>query len=602
MLTIPLRKDVPENQTWNINAIFPSLQAWEAAFQRAEKEFPEMQKRYQDHLGDNPETLLSWLQQIQVVDQNLMMVVQYAYLFFSVDTTNPESAAMFDRASGLAGRCGAAVAFDEPEMMEIGFDKIKRWMKENQQLAEYFHYFERLESKAAHVRSGEVEVLLNQVYSPFHTASATHGILVNADLHFKPAADSDGKKHAVTHSSMRELLSSPDRKLRRNGWKNFADGHLAFKNTMANCISAGMKQDIFYAEARGYISAVEASLDNANLPVEVFHNVIAAFKANLPVWHRYWDLRRKALGLSKLHVYDTYATLKDAQVEISYEQAVNWICEGLQPMGGEYVEIVHKGATTDRWVDRAINQGKRFGAFSYGVKGSQPFIMMSYDNSIYGLSTLAHELGHSMHSYHTMRIQPYLYTQYGLFAAEVASNFHQALVRDYMLKNQSNPDVRLAVLEEAMSNFYRYFFTMPMLAQFDLEVHTRLQKGESVTADSLNKMMAGFLREGYGKDVVVDVERDGCLWAQFSTHLYSNFYNYQYTTGIAGAHALAAGVLNKKPGAVEKYFSFLQAGGSNYPLEVLKLAGVDLSTPEPVHQAFKDLDGYVTELEKLLVG
>lgn len=229
-----------------------------------------------------------------------------------------------------------------------------------------------------------------------------------------------------------------------------------------------------------------------------------------------------------------------------------------------------------------MNKGKRFGAFSYGVKGSHPFIMMSFDDSIFGVSTLAHELGHSMHSYFTCQNQPFVNSQYGLFAAEVASNFHQAMVRANLLKTHPERDFQLSVLLEAMSNFYRYFFTMPVLAMFDLEMHERVERGEALTAEVMNNVMADLLEAGYGPNVVVDRERDGCLWAQFSTHLYSNFYAYQYTTGISGAHALAEGVLAGAPNAVENYRAFLKSGGSLYPADALKLAGVDLTTPDPI--------------------
>ena len=253
-----------------------------------------------------------------------------------------------------------------------------------------------------------------------------------------------------------------------------------------------------------------------------------------------------------------------------------------------------------RWVDSAMNKGKRFGAFSYGVRGSQPFIMLSYDNSIYSLSTLAHELGHSMHSVYTNKTQPFHYSRYGLFLAEVASNFNQAMVRDHLLKTQTARDVQLAVLQEAMSNFYRYFFTMPSLAMFDMEMHARVERGEALTASLMNNSMAQVLRLGYGPNVEVDTDRDGCLWAQFSTHLYSTFYTYQYTTGISGAHALAGGILAGKPGAVQAYLAFLSSGSSLYPLETLKLAGVDLTTPAPVEQTFRVLESHVARLEELL--
>ncbi len=367
MPDIPARKDVPEDQTWNVAAVFPTRQDWEDGFKKAALLFPALQQQFEGHLGDSPEILLDWLEKKQPAFQLFLRLEQYAYLNYSVDTSNPEGSEMYGRISSLGADCAAAFAFEEPELMSIGFEKIKSWIKQNPNLALYAHFFDILERKAAHVRSSEVEVLLSQVQDPFQAASEIHGILVNADLHFKPAIGTAGEKSEVTHSKTRELLTSSDRKLRRNGWKSYADGHLAFKNTMANCLAAGMKQDAFFAKARRYSSSLEFSLESVDLPVSVFHNVVNAFKANLPVWHRYWDLRRKVMGMKKLSVYDTYAAFSDKKVDIPYNQAVEWISAGLQPLGREYVEIVRKGATSDRWVDRAANKGKQFGAFSYGA-------------------------------------------------------------------------------------------------------------------------------------------------------------------------------------------------------------------------------------------
>jgi len=247
-------------------------------------------------------------------------------------------------------------------------------------------------------------------------------------------------------------------------------------------------------------------------------------------------------------------------MDIPYEQAVEWIAAGLKPLGEDYTAVLKRGALEERWVDSVMNKGKRFGAFSSGIKGSHPFIMMSYDGSLYSVSTLAHEMGHSLHAYQTGQYQPFVYSRYGLFAAEVASNFHQAMVRAYLLASHPEPDFQLAVLQEAMSNFYRYFFTMPVLAIFDLAMHERAERGEAMTADIMNNTMADILQEGYGPNVVVDRQRDGCLWTQFSTHLYSNFYAYQYTTGISGAHALAEGVLSGSADARGALPGLLESG------------------------------------------
>jgi len=285
---------------------------------------------------------------------------------------------------------------------------------------------------------------------------------------------------------------------------------------------------------------------------------------------------------------------------VTYPQAVDWIAAGMQPLGDEYVNILRRGALEQRWVDIYPNKGKRAGAYSYGGPGTHPFIFMSYNDDLFSLSTLAHELGHSLHSYYSWQTQPPIYARYTLFAAEVASNFNQALVRAHLLTTQMDRDFQIGVIEEAMSNFHRYFFIMPTLARFELEIHERVERGQALNAESLIQLMADLFAEGYGGEVELDVQRIGITWAEFSTHLYSNFYVFQYATGIAGAHALAEKILANEPGAVDRYLTFLKAGGSAYPLDALKQAGVDLTTPEPVEQTFAVLAGLVDRLAQLV--
>ncbi|MCB0152266.1 MAG: oligoendopeptidase F, partial [Caldilineaceae bacterium] len=492
-------------------------------------------------------------------------------------------------------------SFAEPEMMGLGFATLRAWLADSPRLAIYAHYIDNLERMSAHVRSAEVEELLGQVEDPFRTAANTHGILTNSEIPFAPATSEDGvEQFEVTHGSLGALLSSPDRTVRRTAWESYADGHLAYKNTMANALAAGVKQDVFRARARRYDSSLEAALTPPNIPTAVFHNLIATFRKNLPTWHRYWRLRRKVLGVETLHEYDIKAPLA-SHIDVPYRQAVDWICEGMAPLGEEYVSILRRGALDERWVDIYPNKGKRLGAFSYGGPGTHPFIMMSYNDDVFSLSTLAHELGHSLHSYFSWRTQPMIYGRYTLFAAEVASNFNQALVRDYLLRTNPDRDFQIAVIEEAMSNFHRYFFIMPTLARFELELHERVERGQPLTSSAMIELMADLFAEGYGDDLVMDRERTGITWAEFSTHMYSNFYVYQYATGISGANALAAGVLAGADGAVERYLEFLHAGGALYPLDALQRAGVDLSAPEPVDAAFAVLADYVTRLEGLLL-
>lgn len=299
-----------------------------------------------------------------------------------------------------------------------------------------------------------------------------------------------------------------------------------------------------------------------------------------------------------MHAYDLKAPLTEAKVEVPYGQAVEWICAGLEPLGEAYVEVLRRGCWDDRWVDRARNRGKRQGAFSSGAYDTQPFIMMSYADDVFSLSTLAHELGHSMHSYLTRKTQPYVYGRYSLFVAEVASNFHQAMVRDYLFRTEDDPDFQLALIDESMSNFHRYFFIMPTLARFELEMHERVERGAPVNASSMIDLTADLFAEGYGDEVVSDHDRTGITWSQFG-HMYMNFYVYQYATGISGAHALADRILSGVPGAATAYRDFLSAGGSVYPLDVLKAAGVDLTTPEPVERAFASMAEVVDRLERI---
>ena len=299
-------------------------------------------------------------------------------------------------------------------------------------------------------------------------------------------------------------------------------------------------------------SSLAAALEPSHVPPAVYHNVIRAFRDNVSTWHRYWRVRRKALGLVELKPYDTRAPVGESTLKVPYEQAVDWIAEGVAPLGEEYVQILRKGALEDRWVDVYPNRGKRMGAFSTGVPDTVPFIFMSYNDDIYSMSTLAHELGHSMHSYYSRKTQPFIYSNYGLFQAEVASNMHQALVRRHLLATQKDPAFQVAVIEEAMSNFYRYFFIMPSLARLELEVHERVERGGAITADYLNELMADLMMEVYGSEVAVterDRQRIGSTWAQFHTHLYSNFYVFQYATGIAGADHLVQRVADGDPHA-----------------------------------------------------
>jgi oligoendopeptidase F len=595
--SLPSRTEVPLEQTWDLASIFPTPTHWEAACNQLTEMLPTL-SAYHEQMGESPQKLLEFIQLFQEAGTLMGKINVYASNAYAVDTLDQEAAARNGQGRSLTAKFGAATAFFDPQLMQIGFPKLRQWMKDEPKLAFFAHYVEKLQKRQTHVRSGEVEEVLAMVNDPFFAATSIYNALNNAELTFQPAIASDGTLHEVGQASISALITHPDREVRRTAWENYCDGYLRFKSTMAATLTATIRQDVFNARARGYESSLYASLAPNNIPVEVFHNLVEVFKRNLPTWQRYWRLRKKLLGYDTFHVYDIKAPLTSKKPVIPFHQAVEWITEGMVPLGKEYVDILRYGCTEERWVDYARNKGKREGAFSSGSMGTRPFIMMSYADDVFSLSTLAHELGHSLHSYHSRLNQPFIYSRYSLFVAEVASNFNQAMVRRHLLKTQTSPEFQISLIEEAMSNYHRYFFIMPTLARFELELHNRAENGKPINADILIGLTADLFKEGYGDEVEFDRDRIGITWAQFG-HMYMNFYVYQYATGIAGAHALVDGILSGKPEAAQKYLDFLNLGGSMYPLDALQMAGVDLTTTEPVEKAFSVLAGLVERLEQL---
>lgn len=596
---LPPRSAIAPEHTWNAPSVFQTVDDWHAEYKALMEDLPGLGAAYQGRLADGPGTLAGFLDAYETLYGRVGKIVVYASMMSAVDSADQDAAAMAGQAMGAYSRVLAAAAFAEPEILAIGQDTIAGWLRSEPRLAPYAHYFDNVFRKQAHVRAVEVEEVLGMLADPFSSVAKTASLLANADIQFRPATTRDGQTLSVEQGNLLSHLLSDDRTRRQTAWESYTDGYLSFKNTFANNLATTVKQDVFMARARRHASALESALFPYNIPTDVFHRLIDTFRQHLPTWHRYWAIRRRALGVETLHPYDIWAPLTANRPHIPYLQAVDWISDGLAPLGEDYVAALRRGCLEERWVDIYPNKGKRQGAFSSGWKGTHPFIMMSYNDTLNALSTLAHELGHSMHSFLAWQHQPMVYSDYSLFVAEVASNFNQALVRAHLLATQPDPDFQIAVIEEAMFYFHRYFFIMPTLARFELEMHERVERGEGLSADSLIALMADLFAEGYGGEVHVDRERTGITWATFN-HLYANFYVFQYATGISAAHALAQGVLDGKPGAVEDYLSFLKAGDSRYPLDALQLAGVDMRTPEAVETTFGVLASYVDRLAGLV--
>ncbi len=596
--TIPAHGEIDPKYTWNAPSVFPTGEDWEAEFASVTASLAGLQQ-HRGHLADGPAVLADAVAAIENLVGRASKLHTYAGMSYAVNTNDAAAAKRRGRAQGLWGQVMAAIAFLDPESLAIGEATLRQWLAENTRLAYLGHYIDNLFRKQAHVRSAEVEELLGLSAAPAANVETTYSMLTDADFRFPPASTTEGVAQTVTQGTLSKILAGSDRNARRTAWEGYMDAYLAYKNTLVSNLLTSVKNNVFTMRARRHASTLEMALFGHNIPIEVFHNLIAVFKKNLPTWHRYWAVRRKALGVETLHPYDIWAPLTGSRPAIPYEQGLKLICDGLAPLGQEYVATVRRGCLEHRWVDVYPCQGKMGGAFSSGAPDTYPFIMMSYTDEVFSMSTLAHELGHSMHSYLTWKNQPILYSDYSMFVAETASNFHQAMVRAHLLETVRDPAFQIAVIEEAMSNFHRYFFIMPTLARFELEVHQREERGEGMSADDMIELMADLFAEGYGGAVHVDRPRVGITWATFG-HLYVDYYVFQYATGISAANALAQRVRNGGRAAAENYLRFLKAGDSLYPVDALKVAGVDMTTPAPVEAAFAVLEGIVERLERLV--
>ncbi|WP_100373493.1 oligoendopeptidase F [Bacillus sp. FJAT-45037] len=591
------RDQVPVKDTWDLEAIFSTDAEWEKEFQAVKSLYPEITS-YKGKLGESAETLFKALTEQDQLNERLEKLYTYAHMRNDEDTANSFYQGLNDRAMGLAAQVSQASSYMTPELLTLDEGMIEAFINEHEGLQLYKQVFDELKKERPHVLSEAEEALLAQASEALQTSSQTFGMLNNADLTFPTVKDEDGEEVEITHGRFISFLESSDRSVREAAFKAVYETYGKYKNTFASTLSGQVKRDIFYANVRKYSSARESALSQNHIPEVVYDQLVETVNEHLHLLHRYVELRKRVLGVDELHMYDLYTPLvADSKMKVTYDQAKELVQKGVEPLGKEYVQLVAEGFDK-RWVDVEETVGKRSGAYSSGAYGTMPYVLMNWQDNIDNLFTLAHEFGHSLHSYYTRANQPYVYGDYTIFVAEVASTVNEALLHDHLVKHTEDPKEKLYLLNHFLEGFRGTVFRQTMFAEFEQQIHELSANGEALTPELLTKTYYELNKKYFGEEMVVD-EEIGLEWARIP-HFYYNFYVFQYATGYSAAAALSKQILTEGEEAVTRYIEFLKSGSSNYPIEVLKSAGVDMTSAEPIEQALSLFEETLNEMERLL--
>jgi oligoendopeptidase F len=592
------RTEIPKEFTWDLESIFSRNELWEQDFQAIQNSLPELEA-LQGTLAQSGKALLAVLQQRDALFEKLERLYSYASMRKDEDTANSQYIGMADRAMQLVVRASTAASFIEPEILALPEETLNKFVQETPGLALYQQQLRDLNRQRPHIRSAEVEAILAAAGEISEAPESVFSMIGNADLKLPFITDEEGKQAELTLGNYMVYMHSTDRRVRKEAFEGMHETFLKQRNTIAATLAAQVKGDIFYTRQRNYATCRERALARYNIPVSVYDNLIKAVTDHLPLLNRYLQLRKRVLQLDEMHMYDLYVPIvEETESTITYQQASDTVVAALAPLGEKYVQTL-KQAFEQRWIDVYETPGKRGGAYSGGAYGTHPFILLNFQEKRDSMYTLAHELGHSMHSYFTRTNQPYQYGDYTIFVAEVASTLNEGLLTEYLLKKTEDPAVRLAILNHSLEDIRGTLFRQTMFAEFEQQIHSQAEQGEPLTADTLTAMYLALNEKYYGAETVID-DLIGIEWARIP-HFYYNFYVYQYATGISAAAALVQQILHGEGApAVERYLKFLSSGSSDYSIELLKKAGVDMTTPQPVHQALQLFESHLAQMEQLL--
>lgn len=591
------RKDIPLEYTWDLESMYESIEEWEKDFGDLLSKAEGIEK-HRGRVGESAASLLRVLRHMEEVYRIVGNLYAYANMKLDEDTRINSSQALFDKALGAYVMVQEKTSFITPEILKIDEKVLEEFYKEEEDLKLYKHYLDNMFRKKEHVLSEDMENLLAQMGEIASAPENIYSMLNDADMKFPTIKDENGQDVEITQGNFIPLMESKDRRVRKAAFEGLYSTYESFKNTFAQTLSGNIKANIFNARVRKYESALEASLDENNIPISVYDNLIKAIHNNLDSMYKYMDIRKRALGVEELHMYDLYTPIvKDVDFNIPYEECKELIIRGLQPLKDEYIDVVKEGFE-DRWIDVYENIGKRSGAYSSGSYDSKPFILTNYHNTLDSVFTVAHEMGHSIHSYFTKKNQPFIYGNYSIFLAEVASTCNEALLLNYMLDHVKDEKEKLYLLNHYLEQFRTTVFRQTMFAEFERTIYEHVESREALTADYLCDTYKKLNEKYYGPNIVVD-DPIAIEWARIP-HFYYNFYVYQYATGFSAAIALSQKILNDGDTAVERYIYFLKSGSSDYPINVLKLAGVDMTTEEPVNNALEVFRQLVDDMDRLI--
>jgi oligoendopeptidase F len=590
------REDIPEEYRWQLEDIYQNQDEWEKDFSRVQELINHI-GTYQGGVGESASGLkqvIEILNEMQCKGDNLYV---YSRMRRDEDNSNAQYQTLFDRAEGLGVQANAAVAFVVPELLTMTREQVKEYEETEPELAVYAHYFDELFRQKEHILSEKEERLLAMSADLSSASNNIFTMLNNADIKFPHIRDENGQEVELTKGRYGRFMESRDRRVRQEAYEGLYSTYKGLSNTLAATLSSSVKRDIFYARARNYPSALHAALDQDNVPVDVYDQLIKSVHGHLDSMYRYMKIRKKMLQVDPLYMYDIYVPLvREFDMKVPYEEAKEITLKGLKPLGDEYLSVLRQGYER-RWIDVYENQGKTSGAYSWGTYNTHPYVLMNYDDKLDDLFTLAHEMGHSLHSYYSNQTQPYVYSSYSIFVAEVASTVNESLLIDHLLKNTNDPQEKMYLLNHYLEQFRGTVFRQTMFAEFEKLTHERVEAGDALTPEALGELYRELNKKYYGPDVVMD--DNICVeWARIP-HFYSAFYVYKYATGFSAATAIKQSILEEGQPAIDRYLDFLKSGSYDYPINLLQKAGVDLTTPEPVEKALNYFTQLLDEFEKM---